>query len=65
MSNRIDHLLEDIDKNVVNALHEIVCSNNDAELLPLFDSFAQEWGLFTLPQIRGLQRQSPRSTKGA
>lgn len=54
MSNRIDHLLEDIDKNVVSALHEIVRSHNDTELLPLFDSFAQEWGLFTLPTIRGM-----------
>lgn len=56
MSNRIDHLLEDIDNGLVNALHEVVRSNHEGELIPLFDTFAQEWGLFTLPEIRGLRR---------
>lgn len=55
MSNRIDHLLEDIDNSVVSALHEIVRSQNEGELFPLFDQFAQEWGLFTLPHIRSLR----------
>lgn len=55
MSNRIDRILEDIDKSVVTALHEIVLSQQEDEFLPLFDQFAQEWGLFTLPQIRGLR----------
>lgn len=55
MSNRIDRILEDIDKSVVTALHEIVLSQQEAEFLPIFDQFAQEWGLFTLPQIRGLR----------
>ena len=56
MSNnhRIDHLLEDIDTSMVSALHEIVRSQHEGELAPLFDQFAQEWGLFTLPTIRGL-----------
>ena len=55
MNKRIDDLLEDIDNSLVTVLHEIVHDHQASpELVPLFDSFACEWGLFTLPQIRGL-----------
>ena len=56
MQHRIDHLLEDIDNNLVSVLHEIVSTQQGSpELAPLFDHFACEWGMFTLPQIRGLR----------
>jgi len=55
MTNRIDRILEDIDTGVVKALHEIVLSQQEGELLPIFDQFAQEWGLFTLPHFRSLR----------